>query len=140
MRQSVARQQLGSSNSRRSAAAHTVVQGNHLRHVGHGNALTAEPGPAGTQPQSQNQQEQVGAQMRLGARADIKAVQKGRNHRHQHTAAGNDNARAGSNRAGHTLEAVQEQKGCDKVGRVNQKSTEHGLLTPCLRRALCWSA
>ena len=92
------------------------------------------------QPESQNQQEQVGTQMRLGARADIKAVQKGRNHRHQHTAAGNDDARAGSNRAGHTLEAVQEQKGCDKVGRVNQKSTEHGLLTPCLRRALCWSA
>ncbi len=140
VRQRVAGQQLGGSNRGSSTATHAVIEGNHLRHIGHGNTLAANPRPADTQTQRNYQQDHVGGQIRLGACADVKAVQEGGSNRQHHAATGDNDTRTRGNRAGHALEAVQKQKCCDKVGRVNQKRTEHGLLTPCPHQRLYWSA
>jgi hypothetical protein len=94
------------------AAAHAVVERDHLRHVGHGHALAADPGEGSTHHDGPEDQ---------GIVAHPR-IQQGEDRRDQHAGAGpHDAAARGHRRAQAALQAHDEQERGDEVTRLDQQ-------------------
>ena len=121
----LAAQQLDGGDRAGRAAAHAVVQRHHLRHVGERNALAPPPGPADREQQGHQRQGEIHRQVGRRVRTDTEHVEKAGQRGEQHPVAGHADARPRRDRRGHPLQAVDEQKGRDEVGGLNDPSSAH---------------
>jgi hypothetical protein len=100
---------------RRRAAAHAVVDGDHLRHVGHRDLLAGDPGEHAAEADGDDHQQHV-----------AHAGGEEGDHRGEHHAdTGPDDALARRDRRAHALQAENEQNRGDEVARVNQPLDSH---------------
>jgi hypothetical protein len=106
----LAAEEFDSGNGRRCAAAHAVVKCDHLRHVGHGNSLAADPGKDAADGDRDRHQTVI-----LHAR-----IEKGDQRRHDHAGAGPQDAAAGSDRRTHTFQAEDEKNRSNEVTEFDQ--------------------
>jgi hypothetical protein len=106
------------------AIAHAVVQGDHLRHVGHGDALAADPGNRSAHGDGADDKSQV-----EGGSANENENQR-RESGEQHAETGPPHAAHRGNRRTHALEPENEQRGRDEIGqlreRLNGRCGRHG--------------
>ncbi len=98
------------SDGRCGAAAHAVIERDHLRHVGHGDPLAAPPRQAAADQDCQPD-EGIIRHARIGQRDDGG---------HEHSGAGPQDAAARRDRRAHALQAENEQDRGDEIARLNQ--------------------
>ncbi len=122
----LAAQQLHGGDGAGGAAAHAVVERDHLRHVGQGHGLAAAPGPADADGERDQDQRQVHREVRLRGGADAEHVEEAGERRQQHAVAGHPDARAGGHRRRHPLQAVDEQERGQEIGGLNDPGRIHG--------------
>jgi hypothetical protein len=96
-------------------AAHAVVDGDHLRHVGHLDHLAGPPGKRRRRRDGDDHEPEV-----LHARGE-EGDQRG----HHHADAGPDDALARRHRRRHGLEAEDEKDCDDEIGCVDEKFCSH---------------
>ena len=103
--------QLHRGDGRGRAAAHAVVERDHLRHVGHGDFLAAPPRHDGADDD--------------GGDDELVVAHVGIQERHErgdrHAGAGPDDAAARGHRRAHALQAQDEQAGREEVADVDQQ-------------------
>ena len=92
-------------------APHAVVERDHLRHVGHGDAFAAPPGEGRADEHRRNDQLVVAHP----------GVEEGDERRHQHAGARPQDAAARAHRGAHALEPDDEEHGGEEVTRLDQQ-------------------
>ncbi len=103
--------QLHRGDGRGRAAAHAVVQRDHLRHVGHRDLLAAPP------RDDRSHHDGGDDQLVVGHPRVEERDQRG----HEHAGAGPDDAAARRHRRAHALEAEDEQAGREEIADVDQQ-------------------
>ena len=116
-------------NGRRRAAAHAVVERDHLRHVGHGDPLAAPPRQQRANYDGRDDQLVIGHSR----------IQERDQCGYEHASTGPQDAAARRHRRAHALEAHDEQDGGDEIARLYDEaaveSVEHQCDPFCLALA-----
>ncbi|MPM93957.1 hypothetical protein SDC9_141099 [bioreactor metagenome] len=107
--------ELDGGNRRRRTAAHAVVDGDHLRHVGHLDLLPGNPGGAAAKHQGEGDQAKV---VQAGN-------EEGGGDGDQHAVAGDDDAAPRRGRRTHALQAEDEERGADEPGALDVEGGGH---------------
>ena len=97
------------------AAAHAVVDGNHLRHVGHLHFFAGNPGQRATDDQRQQHQAEI----------EQAGNEEHRGNGDQHAVTGDDDAAPGAGRRAHALQAEDEEQRADEPGALHVNGNGH---------------
>jgi hypothetical protein len=111
----VAPGELDGGNRRRGAAAHAVVDGDHLRHVGHLDPLAGNPRAGAADDQREDHQAEV---LQSGN-------EEGGGDRDQHAVTGNDDAAPRRGGRTHALQAEDEEQRADEPGALDVDGYRH---------------